>query len=58
MLPGLLIIQESHEPEVKLVFRNYLNVFLRWVLSILTLVCCLYFREWDQYLQNEKPNPT
>lgn len=54
MFPGLLVIPESHEPKVKVVHCNYLDVLLWWLLNILTLLCCLYFWDWDQYLHSEK----
>lgn len=54
VFPGLLIVQESDEPEVEVIYSDYLNVLLRWVFNILALVCSLYFREWDEYLYKEK----
>lgn len=44
---SFLVAQESHEPEVKAVDRDYFKVLLRWLRCVLTLVHSIDLAQGD-----------
>jgi len=41
-LESFLVAEETHKPEIKIIYSNYFYVLLWWLLRILTLVGCPY----------------
>lgn len=51
---SLLIIKETHKPEIKPIHSSYFHVFLGWFLHVLTSVNSFNLCKWDQNLQQMK----